>query len=46
VAMAIATINFPEEDVLAVAFIYLLIGSIVAIPYILWRRSSGSMRHA
>jgi bile acid:Na+ symporter, BASS family len=46
VAMAIATINFPEEDVLAVAFIYLLMGSIVAIPYLLWRRSSGSMSHA
>jgi len=39
VAIAIATINFPEEKtVLAVVFCHLVIGLVLAIPYSYWRR--------
>ena len=41
IALAIASLNFPEEKkaVLIVFLFHLILGSIVAIPYIKWRKS-------
>jgi len=39
IAIALTNINFPEQKaVMAVVFYHLLIGSIVSIPYLSWRR--------
>lgn len=46
VAMAVASLNFPHEKAtLAVVFFHLLIGAIVAFPYVRWRRG-GNADHA
>lgn len=38
IAIAIASINFPgEQAVIAVVIYHIIIGSIVAIPYVVWR---------
>jgi BASS family bile acid:Na+ symporter len=43
VALAIAGTNFPEQKaVLAVVILHLLVGAIVSLPYVLWRKR----RHA
>ncbi|RVD53736.1 hypothetical protein EN746_08400 [Mesorhizobium sp. M8A.F.Ca.ET.023.02.2.1] len=40
VAMAIASLNFPDEKAaLAVMLWHLVIGAIVSIPYVRWRRA-------
>ena len=39
IAVAIAQINFPQEKtVLAAVLLYLLLGAVLAIPYVAWRR--------
>jgi BASS family bile acid:Na+ symporter len=39
IAMAVASINFPEEKaVMAVVVFHLIIGAIVSVPYVRWRR--------
>ena len=43
VALAIAGTNFQQQrDVLAVVLLYLLVGTVVAFPYVVWRKR----RHA
>ena len=39
IALAIASINFPARtDVIAVVIYHLLIGALVALPYVIWRK--------
>ena len=39
IALAIATINFPARtDVIAVVIYHLVIGALVALPYVIWRK--------
>jgi BASS family bile acid:Na+ symporter len=39
IAMAVASINFPEEKaVMAVVVFHLIIGAIVSLPYVRWRK--------
>jgi len=39
IALAIATINFPARtDVIAVVIYHLVIGALVALPYVVWRK--------
>jgi bile acid:Na+ symporter, BASS family len=39
IALAIATINFPARtDVIAVVIYHLVIGTLVALPYVIWRK--------
>jgi BASS family bile acid:Na+ symporter len=39
IALAIATINFPARtDVIAVVVYHLVIGALVALPYVIWRK--------
>jgi BASS family bile acid:Na+ symporter len=39
IALAIATINFPAcTDVIAVVIYHLVIGALVALPYVIWRK--------
>jgi len=43
VALAIAGANFPQQRaVLAVIFLYLVVGTVVSLPYVMWRKR----RHA
>lgn len=39
IALALASINFPDQkDVIAVVLYHLVIGALVALPYVLWRK--------
>ena len=39
IALALASINFPDQkDVIAVVLYHLLIGALVALPYVIWRK--------
>jgi len=39
IALAIASVNFPARtDVVAVVLYHLVIGALVALPYVIWRK--------
>lgn len=47
IALAIASINFPARtDVIAVVIYHLVIGALVALPYVIWRKRSRMREHA
>jgi BASS family bile acid:Na+ symporter len=44
IALAIATINFPaRNDVIAVVIYHLVIGALVALPYVIWRKRARAL---
>jgi BASS family bile acid:Na+ symporter len=39
IALALASLNFPDQkDVMAVVLYHLIIGALVALPYVIWRK--------
>jgi len=47
IALAIASINFPaQKDVMAVVIYHLVIGALVALPYVIWRKRVRAARAA
>ena len=47
IALAIASINFPgQKDVMAVVIYHLVIGALVALPYVIWRKRARAARAA
>jgi bile acid:Na+ symporter, BASS family len=39
IALAVATINFPDTQIIGVILLYLITSAIVCIPYVAWQRS-------
>jgi BASS family bile acid:Na+ symporter len=47
IALAIASINFPARtDVIAVVLYHLVIGALVALPYVIWRKRARKRERA